>query len=256
MKMRTKIHYLLVFVVAAIVCVPALAEVEALETGSKPLLIGRSNPALAGIEKIHVVIIPSSSEPNQDGLVWRELESKVINKLNKSGIKILPGIAGNILDIDELRVCIDMVRLDDSQQYVFHIQTSAARKVALPTKFQRYIKTDVWKTPPVMLAVLIENMPAKVTDVILGQAEGFIHAYLAANLSVKNRPNAGPAGPAGPVLKPSVSAYKYVASKNSNIFHRPDCSSARRIKHDNMIIYNTRAEAIKAGKRPCKRCKP
>lgn len=50
--------------------------------------------------------------------------------------------------------------------------------------------------------------------------------------------------------------YKYVASKNSKVFHYPGCSSAKRIKPENLIGYRSWTEATKAGRRPCKRCKP
>jgi len=59
-----------------------------------------------------------------------------------------------------------------------------------------------------------------------------------------------------PAAKSAVAEYKYVASKNSNIFHKPECSWAKRIKPENLVGYNSKEEVIKAGKRPCKWCKP
>jgi len=48
----------------------------------------------------------------------------------------------------------------------------------------------------------------------------------------------------------------YVASKNSQVFHRPDCKSAAKISEKNLVHYNTREEAIQAGKKPCAECRP
>jgi methylphosphotriester-DNA--protein-cysteine methyltransferase len=48
----------------------------------------------------------------------------------------------------------------------------------------------------------------------------------------------------------------YVASKNSDVFHRADCKSAAKIAARNVIRYNTRDEAVSAGKRPCAECRP
>ncbi|MBA7708731.1 hypothetical protein ES703_117635 [subsurface metagenome] len=208
-----------------------------------------------------VIIEPPDAEPNKDGLVWKELEAKIINKLNEAGIKIMPGIAGNILNIDELRVYIDMLKLDDLQQYVFHVQTSLARAVYLKKQRHLLFKADVWKTEPTMQAVSVQSMPAAVTNVVLEQVEAFIYAYLAANPSSKRPSDANdisivPKEQVKPVAKSTAAKYGYVASKNSKVFHKPDCSSARRIKPENLVGYNSRAEAIKAGKRPCKRCKP
>jgi len=59
-----------------------------------------------------------------------------------------------------------------------------------------------------------------------------------------------------PAAKSAVAGYKYIASKNSNIFHKPDCRWANRIKPENLVGYNSKEEVMKAGKRPCKMCKP
>ncbi len=50
--------------------------------------------------------------------------------------------------------------------------------------------------------------------------------------------------------------WKYAASKNSKVFHRPDCKWTKRISPGNLIGFNTRDEAIKSGRRPCKSCGP
>lgn len=47
----------------------------------------------------------------------------------------------------------------------------------------------------------------------------------------------------------------YVASKNSEVFHKPECSNAQRIKPANLIRFKTRDEAA-AAKRPAKDCNP
>ena len=48
----------------------------------------------------------------------------------------------------------------------------------------------------------------------------------------------------------------YVASNNSSLFHHPGCKRARRISLKNKIIFKTRKEALSAGYRPGKLCKP
>lgn len=50
--------------------------------------------------------------------------------------------------------------------------------------------------------------------------------------------------------------YAYVASKNSKVFHRPDCSDAKRIKPGNLMKFRTREDAVASGRRACKKCKP
>jgi competence protein ComEC len=46
----------------------------------------------------------------------------------------------------------------------------------------------------------------------------------------------------------------YIGNRNSHIFHRPSCHSLPAEK--NRIYFKTREEAVAAGYRPCKRCKP
>jgi methylphosphotriester-DNA--protein-cysteine methyltransferase len=48
----------------------------------------------------------------------------------------------------------------------------------------------------------------------------------------------------------------YVASKNSAVFHKPDCKSAAKISEKNLVHYAMRDEAIKAGQKPCAECQP
>jgi phosphatidylserine/phosphatidylglycerophosphate/cardiolipin synthase-like enzyme len=48
----------------------------------------------------------------------------------------------------------------------------------------------------------------------------------------------------------------YVSSANSDVFHRAGCDSAAKISMRNRVGYNTRKEALAAGKRPCQECKP
>jgi hypothetical protein len=55
---------------------------------------------------------------------------------------------------------------------------------------------------------------------------------------------------------PTPSAGGYVASKNSQVFHKPECTNAGRIKSENMLHFGTRDEAMGSGRRPAKDCNP
>jgi len=241
------------------------------------------NHVLKGVNKVGVVVTSFDAELEKDGLAWEELERKIANELDKAGIKtitvFIPGVAGNIseidrsransiikkfeadLEINELRVNIEMLKLEDSPQYIFHIQTFFATKVSLVNKPKHYIKTDVWKVLPVMVAVSVQDMPAKITDIVMEQVEAFIVAWQSANLAIEEPAKLNNVGikdksNTGKIAKSEKVEYKYVASKNSKVFHKAGCNSARRIKPENLTGYKSREEAINAGKRPCKRCNP
>jgi len=292
--MKTKKYHLILAVLIAVLCVPCSGDTELpppikqQAIGDPPFalgLIGQSNPALAGIEQLYVVIKAPDSEPNKDGLVFKKLQEKVKSKLESAGLKIakddVPKKFETILkkrfekngkkqahlkfrsiNIPELRVDINMLKLQDSKWHVFHIQTSLAAKVLLGQDPSRFLKAAVWKVEPAMQAVAAQKMPAKVTEEVLEQIDAFVLAYIVANMAREQTPEANDVGtaiqkePVKPLSQLQFAKYKYVASKNSKVFHRPDCTWAKRIKPKNLVGYNTRQEAIRAGKRPCKICKP
>ena len=263
--MKAKKYYLILAVVTGILLTCGLCDGQ-LPGRDEPelVLIGRPNPTLVGIEKVYIELWSELRISHVGITALEDIHKKVQHKLDTAGIKIYPRPFGDAnvkpFRVPELRIDIATLKLDDSQKYVFRVQTSLARTVNLP-QHRFHIKADVWKTEPTMHAVSVQTMPGAVTNVVLEQAEAFIHAYLAANPSSKLPSDANDISivlkaQVKPVAKSTAAKYEYVASKNSKVFHKPDCSSARRIKPENLIDYNSRAEAIKAGKRPCKRCKP
>ncbi len=48
----------------------------------------------------------------------------------------------------------------------------------------------------------------------------------------------------------------FIASKNSQLFHALGCKFAAKISEKNLIHFDTRDEAIQAGKKPCAECNP
>ena len=58
------------------------------------------------------------------------------------------------------------------------------------------------------------------------------------------------------ISRSEVAEYQYVASLNSEVFHKPTCRWVKKIYESNLIGFKTRDEAVKSGRRPCKVCKP
>lgn len=48
----------------------------------------------------------------------------------------------------------------------------------------------------------------------------------------------------------------YYANMSSKKFHRPSCSSARKLKQENLYLCESRDRLIAEGYTPCSRCKP
>ena len=260
--MKTKKYFLISAVFTAILCVALLGEVE--RDLPNVTLLGRSNPVLEKIDTLFVTIIHPGKELNEHSL--EKLKAEINRKLNKAGINIFspePGTWYKLPILPELKVRVDMLELKQSQQYVFHIQTLLSKNIHVKTEPALQQKVDVWKTEPVMQVAPEETISDSVTNAVFEQIEVFIHAYLAANPpdkpasdKDKNCISPVPKEQVKPAVKSAPTEYKYVASRNSDVFHSPDCSSAKRIKPENLVGYSSREEAIKAGKRPCKRCKP
>ena len=260
--MKTKMNFFLPAVVVLIFCTSVHAQLPHSDGRD---LFDLTDKSLTGIKQVYVSVIRLGNEPNQDGLVWNKLRTEIIDKLAYAGIKTTPDITAVPLGIAELRVKVEMLKLAASQQYVFRIQTSLARAVTLPRKRRPSFKVDVWSTEPQMQAITIKDMAGTVTKVVSEQVEIFSNAYLAANprrvrpaKAVQREQLSKPARrkAAEKTNQRSTVKYQYVASKNSKVFHKPACIAASTIKPSNFGGYNSRDEAVKAGKRPCKRCKP
>ena len=272
--MKTKKHFFLLTVFIAIMCSSVLAD-----------------SGLTGIRALSVTIY-LRIRPQSGRLMQNELHALVKNKLEQAGIKITPKFGGKGLppaprtgrDIPSFWVYADILNLHEPEQYIFHVRTCLATKVFLaegakvysegddwilkaPLDNIRRIEADVWKWKEnaVMQAVSPQYMPAKVTEAVMEQVDAFIAAFLAANPPAKLPADVNNIAVVLPLVSgkqakpldksPSVE-HKFVASKNSKVFHKADCQWAKRIKPKNLITYNTRAKATEAGKRPCKRCKP
>ncbi|MHC4623620.1 MAG: Ada metal-binding domain-containing protein [Planctomycetota bacterium] len=261
--MKARKYSLVLAFVTAFLCGPVGGEVKSGPAEQEPVLIGSADEVLAGMKELYVVVMCRVGGAYD----WKDLESKVEEKLEAAGIKIGGGIylegKFKCLDLPELRVCIDTIELEGRQGCVFHVQTALATKVFLEKESSWFRKAEVWQTHPVMGAVSAEGVPGQVEQAVLEQVEAFINARAVAssNAQVPQLSEATEGGAAGkeqakPAANRAATKYEYVASKKSKVFHKSECRSVVQISRENLVGYSTRAEAMKGGKRPCKRCKP
>jgi micrococcal nuclease len=231
-----------------------------------PVISADAKDVLVDIDGLSVTIIHTGEEPN--GIVWNELKNQINTRLIQAGIKVFlpkPGVMYELPLLPGLEIHVDMLRLEQSQQYVFHIQTSLVKNIYTEIEHPMNLYADVWKTKPVMKVVPAENIRTEITQTIMGQVDEFIYAHKAA---VKTHPQAkssdindvnSVAAVKNPSQQPAaqtVAEYQYVASKNRPTFHKPDCRWAKKISPENLVDYKTREDAINAGKKPCQQCKP
>ena len=257
--MKIKRYYFIFVVVTGLFCSSVPGQIERTGPGEKPLLISQSHPAFSGIDMLYVAVLQYGSKQDKNVQFYKQLEENVKERLRLAGIKLETPTADHILSIPELRIYISTLGTEYTQQHVFHIRTTLARAVCLKDKQNPVFKSDIWQAIPVMQAISGENTPDKITDIVLEQIEDFIKIYKATNPPGKklsderiNENNASMA----PEKQINAVENKYVASNSSNIFHKPECRWAQNISQRNIITYNSKDEAIKTGKRPCKTCNP
>jgi hypothetical protein len=255
--MKIRKCYFTLLVIAGILWAFSLC-IAATDHGDNLSLIAKPNPTLTNIKEISVSIVHPAIEPNTYNLSFQELQAKVQNKLKQAGIEVA---SSTPLPYSALGIQIEILRLGNSQEYVFHIQTSLERQVLLSPQDNLHISANVWKTEPVMRMSSAEDMPAAITSIVTEQVEAFIAAYMAAN-SKRSEPAKANGTKATStkveksIVKQTAGQSKYVASKNGKVFHTANCSSSNRILPENMVTYNSREDAERDGKRPCKICKP
>lgn len=263
--MKIKTYYLILVVTAVFFRPPVICYGEQSPSGAVALSNNRPHPAFAGIDKLHVVVLQYGAEQDKAMPILETLEASIKEKLSRSGIKSDTPAADNILIIPELRIYISTFGIEDTTQLVFHIRTALARAVCLKGKQHPVFKADIWQSAPIMQIVSAENKSDNITDAIQKQVENFISIYYATNPTGAQSSDTGTneitpsSNPAEQEEKNADSAepgYYYVASKSSNVFHKPDCRWAGNISKENLIKYKNREQAIKAGKRPCKTCNP
>jgi phosphatidylserine/phosphatidylglycerophosphate/cardiolipin synthase-like enzyme len=83
------------------------------------------------------------------------------------------------------------------------------------------------------------------------------HSELYAGRAQEQPPMRQPTIPTEPIVPAAIPAAQgYLASRNSEVFHKADCTSAAKISARNLVRYSCRGEAIKEGKKPCQECRP
>ena len=263
MQSRKRLLSAIAIVIILPVCVFASYELTLPHDGD--VLNSRLSPELAGITQLYVAVLSPNAEGN--GFL-KELEKEAERKLTEAGIEVPPRIyvgarfkAGGV---PELRIYVNMLKVNGSELCVFHVQSSLATQVHLAQRPEMDLRADIWRIGLELREVATPSVAEAVRAAANEQVEAFIAAWKKANaegaVSTENKPQVAAAVPAAqqasPRTRPQASEGGYVASKNSDVFHKPDCSSAKRISPENLVRYATRGEAIAAGKRPCQRCEP
>jgi hypothetical protein len=222
------------------------------------------NPRQASLRDANVMTVDvvCSQDVKDTDLNQQEIRENIVKQLEQAGIKILPvNLWGTAPGRCRLKVLIKVYKPSDLDTFIYNLKIYFVQTVALERIPEAKIDAVTWE-----LAWLAHGSKDRLTEAVPKNlkimTDNFIRDYHLANplSNEQSDINAGNAvsvtSPQGQIRSEVTARYKYVSSKNSQIFHLPQCRSAKRIKPENLVGYNSREEVIQAGKRPCKVCKP
>jgi hypothetical protein len=281
-------HLLASFIVFSLFSIPALAEQEptSLLLPQSPY-ISNPNPALADVNRLYITV---NSElriykpphfPQIEQQVEKQIrtafkdsdiniietavdENSPIGKVAKRRLDYVSGLRWRPGGVPEFRISIEFLNIPEANQYVYHLQSSFLKRSQLEDGPKANMISEVWKDEPVMRLVAAKDLTEAVLADVNMQARGFIGSWSVARAADKqsdvNQPRqqlrkVTVEKDTKPAKQQAVEA-AFVASKNSQVFHKASCPSAKRISPNNLVSYATRDEAIAAGKKPCERCNP
>jgi hypothetical protein len=279
-------HLLTSAILLVILSNPVFAQQEpiTLTLPQSPYIVN-PNPALVDVNRLYITVKLRGAYNDSNSALTTQIEQQAKAAFKNCDINIIDtvldensqlgtfaqkrfGSVSNLrwrfANVPEFRIEVDLLNLPDTDQCVFRLQTSFLKKALLDGGPKANMMADVWKDEPVMGLVASKDFTESIIADVNWQTRAFIGSWSAARAADKQsdvnqtRPQS---------RKPAVEQRKkqtkqqavelnYVASKNEQVFHRADCQSAGQILPKNLVSYSSREEAIAAGKRPCKYCKP
>ncbi|RLA83243.1 MAG: hypothetical protein DRG31_06400 [Deltaproteobacteria bacterium] len=217
---------------------------------------------LAGLKAV-AVFVECEGPATESGELAGQIHQAVVEQLAKANINVVSG--GRLNEIPGEPYLFLVARTAAGSQepnLVYTLELRLNQKVALLRQPRTIITATTYQRSRLGV-VQRDLLVSEMRDRAKALSAIFVQAFSQAKMV-----SVGPADTSnikgvrsgvsakGRKLASEPAVYKYVSSKNSSVFHRPDCSSVKRISPENLVGYGSREEALSAGKRPCKRCKP
>lgn len=218
------------------------------------------NPRQKSLRSVQAMTVDvvCSQDVKDTGLKQQDIRDNIVKQLEQAGIKIMPvQLWQKVPGRCRLKVLIKVYRPSDLKTFIYNLKVCFVQTVALERIPDAKIDAVTWE-----LSWLAHGTKNRLTEAVPANlklmTENFIRDYHLANPQGSGSSGSivSTSAPKGQISSGVTARYLYVSSKNSQVFHSPQCRSAKRIKPENLVGYNSREEAIQAGKRPCKVCKP
>ncbi len=229
---------------------------DAVPMREQSLLIA-TDEVLADVEQLSVVLATRETRQVEQLIDTAKLKARIVARLGEAGIR---HVENEMDPHPRLVVHVEGISVPGSERYVYRVQTALTRLVTFTNRRDRRFQGEVWQVRPVMAVTAQAQAGEAIESVALTQAGVFAEACKTARaLSEKvGATGSEPLSTTQAVAQDlqAVAKYAFIASRSSAVFHRPDCRWAQNISSDNLVGYQSREEAVQAGKRPCKSCKP
>jgi hypothetical protein len=224
----------------------------------------QSGPHLENIDNIFFSIEYPKNTPVLGKQYRNYLKTRFERTMRQSNLNVSSAGSTPLSEADvSLKVHIELAQVPQTVLFALRIETVMGRRVRLPHETdEAVVIARLWGATRGIGFVSRMNLVEHIERAISEQINQFLRDYRAAqSLQAKKAPQAGSADaepdPSTDTLTQTQKArYAYIASKNSNVFHKPECPWAENIKPENFEGYSNKDQVIKTGKRPCKWCKP
>ena len=254
--MNIKIHILKFF--AGMLCLLSLSE-----SSVKAALVVQTGPHYENIDAISLTIQYPTKASVLDESYWEDLKTRHEQKLKKADLNVSSD--KNITHLKtgiKLIFDVEFLKVPDANLFVVRIETVMARQMLLATGSDQIFIMSIPLSTQGIKFVSEDELTDSIEKSVSRHIDQFIRNYQATK-SLQEKKNAQVSHVTADANQPSqavrqvhVTKGVYIASKNSSVFHKPSCRWAQNISEENIVTYNSRDEAIKAGKRPCKSCNP
>ncbi len=225
-----------------------IASMADAQSGQDQEILLSAGQALVGADPLCVALTVTGAGPDLRLVDTAKLKTQIVEKISGAGIKHVEDEVGLVP-----RLCarIEGTAVPDSDKVVCRAQVTLVRQVQLSRLLNLSVPAEVWQSRPMTMVAAKAGAAETIASAVASQVEAFLNSYKTA-ATVSTLPSSVKSDRAAP----TASAYPFVSSKSSQVFHRADCRWAQNIASDNRVGYKSREEAVQAGKRPCKTCKP
>jgi hypothetical protein len=223
----------------------------------------QTGPHYENIDAISLTIKYPAKTSVLDESYWEDIKTQHEQKLKEAGLNVSSD--SNITNLKtgvKLVVDVELLKVPDANLFAVRIETVMGRQMLLAIGSDQIYIISMPLSTQRMKFVSEDELSDSVEKSVSRGIDQFIRNYQATK-SLREKKDAQTGHVAADVNQPAQEVRQtqatkdvYVASKNSGVFHKPDCRSAQNISEENRIAYNSREEAVKAGKRPCKLCNP